>query len=233
MVMSSARSMRLFLVGATGKTGLALIDQALARGHRVTAFVRSPLKLVAREGLAIVKGDPLDAGDLGGALPGHDAVLSALGPPGPFATTIAADGARAMVAAMRATSLRRLLVVGVAVLFEHNGVLATLLRHTLLRNVADDSAGNGANRHGERFRLDHCASAAPHERPTHGSRMESVGKMPPGVASSRAISAAPTSHTSCSTMPSARRTFVKSSVSPIRRPRALWSGDFFRPRTEA
>ena len=31
---------RLFILGATGGIGGALIDQALERGHRVTAFVR-------------------------------------------------------------------------------------------------------------------------------------------------------------------------------------------------
>jgi len=41
---------------------------------------------------------------------------------------------------MRAAGVRRLLVVGVAVLFEHEGILSVILRRTLLRNVAKDSA---------------------------------------------------------------------------------------------
>jgi len=53
--------MRLFIPGATGGTGRQLIDQALARGHQVTAFVRSPEKLGARrEGLRVQRGDPRD-----------------------------------------------------------------------------------------------------------------------------------------------------------------------------
>jgi putative NADH-flavin reductase len=90
--------------------------------------------------LTVVQGDPLDAQALGAALAGHDAVLSALGPPGPGKTTIAGDGAKSAVAAMKATGVRRLLIVGVAVLFEDIGVLAAVLRRTLLRNVAHDSA---------------------------------------------------------------------------------------------
>src|SRR5215467_6664558 len=35
-------TMRLFILGATGRTGAELVDQALARGHAVTAFVRAP-----------------------------------------------------------------------------------------------------------------------------------------------------------------------------------------------
>ena len=37
--------MRLFVLGATGRTGMEIIDLARTRGHEVTAFVRSPQKL--------------------------------------------------------------------------------------------------------------------------------------------------------------------------------------------
>lgn len=128
--------MRLFILGATGGTGRQLIDQALARGHHVTAFVRSPEKLRSRrEGLSVQQGDPRDAAVLTAALSGHDAVLSALGPPGPRRSTILSDSARATVAAMQSTSMRRLLIVSAAILFEDMGVLAALLRRTLLKNV--------------------------------------------------------------------------------------------------
>ncbi|MGH7294735.1 MAG: NAD(P)-dependent oxidoreductase [Polyangiaceae bacterium] len=138
---SPSNSSRLFVVGATGGIGKAVVAQALERGHGVTAFVRSPGKLdAARDGLTVLQGNPLDAEALRAVLPGHDAVVSALGPPGPGATTVAADGARSMVAAMQAVGMRRLLAVGVAVLFEDMGLVASILRHTLLRNVAKDSA---------------------------------------------------------------------------------------------
>ena len=133
--------MRLFILGATGGTGRQLIDQALARGHQVTAFVRSPEKLSARpEGLSVLQGDPRDAAALTAVLPGHDAVLSALGPPGleppGFGrSTILPDSARSTVSAMQSAGLRRLLIVSAAILFEDLGLLAALLRRTLLRNV--------------------------------------------------------------------------------------------------
>lgn len=44
-VTASPRSF--FLLGATGRTGLPFLEQALARGHAVTVFVRSPTKLPA------------------------------------------------------------------------------------------------------------------------------------------------------------------------------------------
>jgi putative NADH-flavin reductase len=132
--------MQLFILGATGGIGRALVDQALERGHQVTAFVRSPQKLGAsRAGLTARQGDPRSVAELSAALPGHDAVLSALGPPGPGRTTIHRDCARSTVAAMAATGVRRLLVVSAAVLFPDAGLLAALLRHTMLRNIVEDS----------------------------------------------------------------------------------------------
>ena len=134
--------MRLFVLGATGGTGLALLEQARERGHELTAFVRSPQKLGRpRAGIEVRRGDPRSAAELRAALPGHDAVPSALGPPGPGPTTILRDAARSTVAAMQAVGPRRLFVVSAAVLFEDAGILAAILRRTLLRNVAEDSAG--------------------------------------------------------------------------------------------
>jgi putative NAD(P)-binding protein/WD40 repeat protein len=47
-----------------------------------TAFVRPPRKIARpHERLTVIEGDPRDAGQLRAALPGHDAVLSALGGP--------------------------------------------------------------------------------------------------------------------------------------------------------
>jgi putative NADH-flavin reductase len=133
--------LRLLILGATGGIGRELVDQALNRQHRVTAFVRNPQKLgPPREGLSVVQGNVLSAEALGNALAGHDAVLSTIGPPGPRRTTITSDSARATLAAMEATGIHRLLIVGVAVLFDDAGIFARLLRKTLLRNVASDSA---------------------------------------------------------------------------------------------
>jgi putative NADH-flavin reductase len=132
--------MRVLILGATGGTGRALIDQASDRGLDITAFVRSPQKLGAlRRGVTVREGDPRSLAALEAALPGHDAVVSALGPPGPGPTTILRVAARSTIEAMRAAGLRRLLVVSAAILFDEVGVLGRFLRRTLLRNVAEDS----------------------------------------------------------------------------------------------
>src|SRR5262245_37215569 len=72
--------MKLFVLGANGRTGTQIVELALSRGHEVTAFVRSPQKLSPSSSLTIVRGDPQRPETIAAALPGHDAVLSAIGP---------------------------------------------------------------------------------------------------------------------------------------------------------
>jgi NAD(P)H-binding len=95
--------LRLFILGATGRTGRTLAAGVGERGHQITAFVRSPQKLgELRERVNVRQGDPRSVAELREALAGHDAVVSALGPPGLGWTTVLRDGARTTVAAMQA-----------------------------------------------------------------------------------------------------------------------------------
>jgi len=132
--------MRLLIIGATGGTGLQVTWQALEHGHSVTAFVRSSQKLgVLRDRVAVRDGDPRSVVDLQAILPGHDAVISALGPSGVGPTTILRAAARSTVSAMQTVGLRRLIVVSAAVLFDDLGIAGRVLRRTLLKNVGADS----------------------------------------------------------------------------------------------
>src|SRR5579864_2439854 len=106
--------MRLFVLGATGRTGIELLDLALTR-HDVTAFVRSPVKIMRRDArLAVVKGDVHKSEEVATALAGHDAVISALGPAprqAIFGTTLLYDSATSTVQAMKSAGVRRFLVI--------------------------------------------------------------------------------------------------------------------------
>ena len=78
--MKRGETMNVLILGATGGTGRALIQQALERGHVVTAFARDPAKIRAtHKNLAVVKGDILNYESVEAAIKGQDAVLSALG----------------------------------------------------------------------------------------------------------------------------------------------------------
>ena len=72
--------MNILIFGATGATGRQLVEHALAAGHSVTAFVRDPARLhVAHPSLRHVVGDVMVPPTIEPAMPGHDAVLCALG----------------------------------------------------------------------------------------------------------------------------------------------------------
>lgn len=139
--LSCLKAMRLFVIGANGRTGKEILDLARGRGHEVTAFVRSPDKLDTMPGVRVVVGDPRQRDSIASRLPGHDAVLSAIGPRPSDAllrpTTLLADCARATVDAMTATGVGRLGIVSAAVLFPEKGLEFAFFRW-LLRHHAHD-----------------------------------------------------------------------------------------------
>lgn len=131
--------MRLFVLGATGGTGRAIVDQALARGHRVVAFARSPERLGMHENLVRTQGDPRRSADLVPALAGCDAVVSALGRRTNADRSLLADCARATIDAMKTAGVPRLIIVSLALLFPNIGVLGAFLRRYVFADVLRDS----------------------------------------------------------------------------------------------
>jgi putative NADH-flavin reductase len=132
--------MKLFLLGATGKTGLEIMRLALARGHEVTAFVRSPHKLSPAGSLTIVRGDPRNPESMAAALPGHGAVLSVIGPHPREAlrpSTLVTDCARATVEAMTASGVARLAIISAAVLFPEKGLYYSFFRWLTKHHARD------------------------------------------------------------------------------------------------
>ena len=72
--------MKVVIFGASGKTGTLLTDQALAKGHQVTAFVRRADAMVQKHpNLKIITGTLSDTNRLKEALTGADACISTLG----------------------------------------------------------------------------------------------------------------------------------------------------------
>ena len=67
--------MKIVVIGATGNVGSHTVDEALAQGHHVTAFVRRPEAVPARDRLTIAKGDAGDTDALAAAAAGADAVI--------------------------------------------------------------------------------------------------------------------------------------------------------------
>lgn len=105
--------MNIALIGASGFIGSALREEALNRGHGVTALVTRPERLPERGGLVAKKVDVQDADGLANALKGFDAVLTAFS--GHAQSDVAgyyAKGFDSILAASKAAAVKRLLVVG-------------------------------------------------------------------------------------------------------------------------
>ncbi len=72
--------MKIAIIGGSGNIGSAIRDEALSRGHQVTAIMRNPEKItVQNEALTLVKGDVLE-GRVDELVKGHEAVISAYNP---------------------------------------------------------------------------------------------------------------------------------------------------------
>ena len=69
--------MKIALVGAGGFVGSAILNEALDRGHEVTAIVRHPEKVQPHAKLHSQKGDVYNTDDVARLVAGHDAVISA------------------------------------------------------------------------------------------------------------------------------------------------------------
>jgi len=135
--------MRILIFGATGRTGRELVAQALEGGHEVTAFVRDPNKLTLRGArLKITQGDIRLPETIRAAIPGQDAVLSALGVRSLGRTTMLSDAAQEIVRTMEGKGVRRILWESSLGVGETRGQLGPvynrLLIPLLLRHIFAD-----------------------------------------------------------------------------------------------
>lgn len=104
--------MKILIVGATGRTGQQLLDQALAQGHDVAVFVRTPEAFAQhpqRARLRIAQGNVLDGSAVETAVSGQDAVLCALGPRKGAPDTDLTTGTVNIVRAMEKAGVRQLI----------------------------------------------------------------------------------------------------------------------------
>jgi putative NADH-flavin reductase len=106
--------MRIAIFGAAGKAGRALVQEALTRGHRVTAVVRDPDKAKFEDAVRVVQGDATDAASVAKAVKDQDVVVNATGPTNnaPELMPMVADSARAMIEGLKKAGVSRLLIVG-------------------------------------------------------------------------------------------------------------------------
>ena len=105
--------MKVAIFGASGQTGLFLVEHALFQGHTVTAFVRTPQIFPMRhDDLSVVEGDVRSRDKVAEAIEGADAVLCVIGtrlrdaPP-----RICSAATENIIAGMKQHGVRRLITV--------------------------------------------------------------------------------------------------------------------------
>lgn len=96
--------MKVALIGASGHVGSRILRELVARGHQVTAIVRNPEQVAKLPGVTAVRGDVADPEALAALLAGHEAVISAV--------RFTASDAATLIEAVRASGVKRYLVVG-------------------------------------------------------------------------------------------------------------------------
>lgn len=125
-------TLRLLVLGASGRTGRLVVEQALGHGHEVVGLVREPGALQAIPGrLSPVVGDVRDAATVSAAVKGCTAVVSCLGSRGERPVHVYSDGVANAIRAMSARGIRRLVVVsssGVGALPEELSIRARAMR---------------------------------------------------------------------------------------------------------
>ena len=133
--------MKIALFGATGQTGLLLLDKLLPAGHEVTALVRNPTKMErTNANLHLIKGDALNATDVAGAVVGQDVAISVLGARSLKPDTICQDSARNIIAGLKASGGRRFICISGAGLNDNAGfIIQRVALPLLLKNVYADA----------------------------------------------------------------------------------------------
>jgi putative NADH-flavin reductase len=122
--------MRVLVFGATGSVGRHVVEQGLARGHEVTAFVRDPSGLdVAHEGLTVFRGDVLDVSSVERAVRGQEAVLCSIG--AGRKGRVRSEGTRNIVRAMEGAGVRRLVCQTTLGAGESSGNLNFFWKHVM------------------------------------------------------------------------------------------------------
>jgi len=120
--------MRIAVIGATGRTGLAFVEEAHRRGHEIVAVVRNPDRLSIRVE-RVERADARSAVELAAAIHGVDAVVFCVGP-GPDAPHgIVTEAITSTIEAMHTAGIARLLMITATGPFTDGD--APLLRYVL------------------------------------------------------------------------------------------------------
>jgi len=105
--------MKIAIFGATGKTGIELVKQALEHGHEVTVMVRDPKRLPTfSTQIKVLVGDFTNLDVVKSTIEGQDAVICTLGSRELYKNSgLRTQATKAIIAAMQEVGVKRLIVM--------------------------------------------------------------------------------------------------------------------------
>ena len=135
--------MKVLVIGAAGRTGRAVVEQAVVAGHQVTAFVRKADNY-DEPNVRVIEGDAADRATMDAAVHGQDAVFDTVGGKTPYKeTTLETSIANTVIASMQWNGVRRLVVtsmLGEGDSKANTPIYDRLLLATFLRGADKDKA---------------------------------------------------------------------------------------------
>lgn len=102
------------LIGATGFVGSAILNELVARGHKVTAVARNTDKVAKNENVTAVKADVANVEEIASLAKGKDAIISAYNPgwTNPDIKRLIETNYPRILEAAKKSGVSRLLIVG-------------------------------------------------------------------------------------------------------------------------
>jgi putative NADH-flavin reductase len=133
--------MKIVVFGASGRTGLLTVYQALEKGHSVNAFARKASSVtIQHKNLQIIQGDILDYEKVRHAVEGQDAVISTLGVESRKYTTVLSEGTANIIRAMNELNVKRFICMSsVGILGDDGGFwFGKIILPLFLKQVFED-----------------------------------------------------------------------------------------------
>ncbi|MEO8855120.1 MAG: SDR family oxidoreductase [Ginsengibacter sp.] len=129
---------KIIVFGATGGTGLQVVQQALSAGYKVTAVVRTPDAFkISDKNLEVIKGDVLQPGTFENVFNGNDAIISCVGSKALQHTVIYSQGISNIINAMRKAGVYRVVCIsaGAAVIPPKSSFLIKFFVKNILQRI--------------------------------------------------------------------------------------------------
>jgi putative NADH-flavin reductase len=133
--------MNIVVFGASGRTGLLTVFQALEKGYTVTAFTRKTTSVtISHKNIRIIEGDILDYNKVREAIEGQDGVILALGVNNRKYTTVLSEGTGNIIRAMDECKVRRIICMSSAGILGNDGgfLFGKIILPLFLKEVFED-----------------------------------------------------------------------------------------------